>query len=405
MVVGSVAILGSTGSIGTQTLDVIRRESARLSVVALAAGRNLDLLIRQILEFRPLAVSVESEESAANLRAQLAELSLPSIPEIGWGAEGLRLVATHPAAHTVVAALTGFAALEPVLAAIAAEKHIAIANKECLVAAGGLIRAALSRSRSMVVPVDSEHSSIFQCLRRRGLDGEVTRVVLTASGGPFLHASNEQLEAVTPDQAIKHPRWKMGAKISVDSATLMNKGLEVIEAAVLFELPPERIEVLIHPESIVHGLVEYGEGSVIAAMFETDMRVPIAFALQYLHSSDPRHRPGDVTFRSGVVGLDLARRGTLSFSKPDLQRFPALGLAYDALAQGGLSPTVLNAANEVAVDAFLSEKIGFLGIARVVAKTLSDFPNQPLEGIDSILQADAWGREVASNYLSGFALR
>ena len=403
MTIGSIAILGSTGSIGTQTLAVVREERTPIPVVALAAGKNIDLLIEQIVEFRPFTVSVENSDAAERLRSELSARGLT--PKILFGDEGVCEVATHRDAHTVVAAMTGFAALNPVLAAIAAGKHIAVANKECLVAGGELIRAALKRSSSAIVPVDSEHSSIFQCLRRRGLDSPVRRIILTASGGPFLKATPAELAAVTPAQAIKHPRWKMGAKISVDSATLMNKGLEVIEAAVLFSLPGEQIEVLIHPESVIHGLVEYGEGSVIAALFETDMRVPIAFALQYLRSEDPNRAPGAATYRSGVAPLDLAKRGSLTFATPDLSRFPALGLAYKALQMGGLAPAVLNAANEVAVAAFLSEQIGFLAIPDLVAKTLSDFPNQPLVGIDSILGADSWGRERASKYLADFALR
>lgn len=393
----ALAVLGSTGSIGTQTLDVVRRNPGCYTVPVLTAGKNLALLEQQIAELKPLFVAVCDAEDAAAIRPRL-----PRGTELGVGEEGMRAAAVHPAADTVVAAIMGYAALHPVLAAIEAGKNIALANKECLVAAGPLVREALARSSATVVPVDSEHSSIFQCLLRRGRSERIERITLTASGGPFLRTPAAELAAVTPEQAVNHPRWRMGAKISVDSATLMNKGLEVIEAAMLFDLPGERIDVLVHPESLVHGFVEYGDGAVLAALFEPDMRVPIAYALSYLRA--PRlgtaaDGPAG-TMSSGVTPLALARRGAIHFEQPDHEKFPLLQLAYAALRSGGTAPTVLNAANEIAVSAFLDRQIRFTDIPLVVGETLQSYPGNHLRTIADIVEADSLARRAASEWIS-----
>ncbi|MCB0324319.1 MAG: 1-deoxy-D-xylulose-5-phosphate reductoisomerase [Bdellovibrionales bacterium] len=403
--IGNLAILGATGSVGTQALSVVRENPGAYSVQVLTARRNLELLIEQAKEFRPALIGVADAASADVVRAALG-----GAVDIAIGEEGLETAAVHPSVHTVLCAVVGFAGLRPTLAAIKANKHIALANKESLVAGGDLVNRALEKSTSAIVPVDSEHSSVFQCLLSRTCQGQPRRIILTASGGPFLDLSREEVYHAPPERAVRHPRWNMGPKISVDSASLMNKGLEVIEAAKLFNLPGERIEVLIHPETIVHGLAEYDDGTMLAALYQTDMRVPIAFALSYLRSDDPKQRPGTQVTASGASFLDLAKQGSLHFRAPDTERFPALALCYEALDRGGDMPTVLNAANEIAVESYLgvcsSSAICFGQISEVVARVMAR-REQPkaLESVNDIVRADAWAREQASNVIAELAVR
>jgi len=379
-----LCILGSTGSIGTQTLDVVRANRGEFGVHSLAAGTNVELLAAQAEEFTPELIVVRDSEVADALRARLKK----AIP-IEIGREGCEKAAASAESDIVIAAVVGFEGLFAVHAAVKAGKKIALANKESLVAAGTLLLEEAARTGAKIAPIDSEHSSIYQCLLRRGQPERVRRIVLTASGGPFWRSSAEELRNVKPEDAVKHPTWAMGAKISVDSATLMNKGLEVIEAAVLFDLPARQIEVLIHPESVVHGMVEYDEGTMLAALFVTDMRVPIAYALKALAG-------GDAIVASGVSFLDLAKREKLSFYEPDLKRFPALGLAYDALNAGGLMPAVLNAANEVAVYSFLRNEIDYCSIPFVTETVMRGFENKKAQRIEDVVRTDTAAREAAS---------
>lgn len=375
-----VAILGSTGSIGTNTLDVIRSAPGRFRVSALAAGGNLDLLESQVREFSPPLVSVRGPEEARRLKPMLK-----GAPEILWGVEGLLAAAVSPARDgIVVAAIPGIRTLRPVLAAIASGRAVALASKEVLVAAGDLVMAAAREKGTAILPVDSEHSGIFQCLR--GVEtARVARIILTASGGPFLTAPRERLKTVTPEEAVAHPRWKMGRKVSLDSATLMNKGLEVIEAGHLFGLPVERIEVAVHPQSLVHALVELVDGAQIAQLAKPDMRLPIAYALNFPERIPPAYG-----------ALDIREAGTLTFSRPDLERFPCLGLAYRAGREGGTLPAVLNAANEEAGEAFLGGRIGFLDIPFVVEGAMSRHrPVSPVRTLEDVVKADAAARRVA----------
>jgi 1-deoxy-D-xylulose-5-phosphate reductoisomerase len=380
-----VSVLGSTGSIGRNVLEVIRRFPDRFRVAALSAGNNARELKSQVMEFRPRLVSLVSRELAASLESELpAEFA----GRIHWGAEGIERVATVDEADMVVSAVVGAAGLLPTLKAINAGKDIGLANKETLVMAGNLVMSEVRRHGVRLLPIDSEHSAIFQALEA-GRREDVGRIILTASGGPFREKRSEELRCVTPDQALDHPNWEMGRKISIDSATLMNKGLEVIEARWLFDMEPARIGVVVHPQSIVHSLVEFIDGSVVAQLGIPDMKIPIAYALSY------PERLG-----LGLSRLSLSQCGSLSFEKPDHDRFPALRLAYGALEEGGVKPAVLNAANEVAVDAFLNGAIPFLAIAKVVAETL----DRPWEGdgleLDTILQADAQARRTASDLIA-----
>ena len=384
---GELAVLGSTGSIGTQTLDVVRRSAGKYRVRTLAAHSNVELLVAQIKEFKPEFVAVACSEAGAEVKHRVVGEDV----EVSFSEDACVRAATHSEVHSVVAAMVGFAAFEPVYEAIKAGKHIAQANKEVLVAAGHLLKTALNKSSSLLVPVDSEHNAIFQCLLARG-SSALKRVILTASGGPFLNYTIDQLRAVTAEDAIKHPRWNMGKKNSIDSASLMNKGLEVIEASVLFDLNPEQIEVIVHPQSIVHGMVEYEEGSMFALLYEPDMRVPISFALSYLYSEGR-----DVgAIQSGVSPIDFSKTQSLEFLPPDLERFPGLALCYEALRIGAAAPTVLNAANEVAVEAFSSGNIGFCDMSSLVAQVMSSYQIQPVETIEDIISADAWARDSAS---------
>ncbi|MDI3280695.1 MAG: 1-deoxy-D-xylulose-5-phosphate reductoisomerase [Bacillota bacterium] len=374
-----IAVLGSTGSIGRQTLEVVAAHPERLQVVALAARRNVRLLEEQVRTFRPSRVALQDKAAAAELRTRLSDLEV----QVLAGEEGLEEVARGPA-DQVVSALVGAAGLAPTLAALRAGISVALANKESLVMAGGLIKREAERSGAGIIPVDSEHSAIWQSLRGEPRE-HVRKLILTASGGPFLRTPPEAMARVRPQEALRHPRWEMGAKITVDSATLMNKGLEVIEAHWLFDQPFERIEVLIHPESIVHSLVEMIDGSVLAQLGRPDMRLPIQYALSYPERWEGRVQPR----------LDLAAVGALHFEVPDAERFPCLRLAYQAGRLGGTAPAVLNAANEVAVHAFLEERIPFLAIPRVVEHCLERHEVEAAPELEGILGADEWARREA----------
>ncbi len=377
-----VAVLGSTGSIGVQTLEVVGAFADRFEVTALAAGRNVAVLAEQVRRFRPKLVSVADAEGARVLEERLG----PGMVEIAVGEDGLDAVATHPS-DVVVAGLVGAVGLRPVLAAIRAGRDVALANKEVLVMAGALVRRELREQGVALLPVDSEHSAIFQALQGQRRE-DVARIVLTASGGPFRTWSAERIAGASVKEALAHPNWDMGPKITVDSAGLMNKGLEVIEARWLFDMPPERVDVLVHPQSIVHSLVELVDGSLLAQLGLPDMSGPIALALSFperLPLPGPR--------------LDLAAVGRLDFERPDLQRFPALGLAYAALGGGEAAPAVLNAANEVAVEAFLEGRVAFPAIAEACARVLEAFAGRdaggPIDDLGPILEADAWARRAA----------
>ncbi|MBE0596526.1 MAG: 1-deoxy-D-xylulose-5-phosphate reductoisomerase [Desulfuromonadales bacterium] len=375
----NLAILGSTGSIGVSTLELVADHPDRFQVTTLTAGNNLARLEQQIHQFKPRTVAVLTAEDARRLRSQIG----PGGPDVLYGIEGMIACATAAEVDMVVSAIVGAAGLVPTMAAIEAGKDIALANKETLVIAGSLVMEAVARRGVRLHPVDSEHSAIFQSLQghRRG---DVRRLILTASGGPFRDRALSELRQVTPADALAHPNWQMGRKISIDSATMMNKGLEVIEARWLFDLPAEQIAVHIHPQSIVHSMVEYIDGSVIAQMGIPDMKTPIAYALSY---------PERLALN--LPPLDLCALGNLTFSPPDLQRFACLALAYEALRLGGTAPAVLNAANEVAVAAFLAGEIDFLHIPEVIRATLDQHSVQPLGQIDEVLRVDRWARGQA----------
>ena len=382
----NISLLGSTGSIGASTLDVVASHPTEFAVSALGGGRNINLLKEQIERFRPRVAAVIDEEHAVELRGILKN----SDTLILYGVEGYREAASVTDAHIVVSAIVGAAGLIPTLDAIDAGKDIALANKETLVMAGGIVLRRAAARGVRVIPIDSEHSAIFQCLQ--GSDPRsVRRIILTASGGPFLHAAREEMEAARPVQALKHPNWKMGRKISVDSATMMNKGLEVIEASWLFGLPVTEIDVLVHPQSIVHSLVEYRDGSVIAQLGEPDMRIPIAYALSWPQRLN----------RTGGTPLDLAAAGELTFLKPDFERFPALELSFRAAKAGGTLPAVLNAANEIGVTAFLEEQIGFYDISGIVEKVFARHDRKEEPSLAEILEADRWARVEALNIVEG----
>ena len=377
-----LTILGSTGSIGTQTLDIVRRNPARYRAACLTTNSNIELLARQIEEFHPDAVVVRDEPSAAKLRALCGE-----DVRVLEGEDALAEVASAPDIDVVMSALVGFAGLAPTIAAIRAGKRVALANKETLVVAGELINALLKQYNATLIPVDSEHSAIFQCLVGEPA-GSIERIVLTASGGPFRELPAEQFGEVTLERALKHPNWSMGPKITIDSATLMNKGLEVIEARWLFDLPLEKVGVVVHPQSIVHSMVEFIDGSVKAQLGMPDMRVPIQYALAY-----PERIAND------FERLSLAKIGTLTFQEPDAGRFPCLRLAYEALERMGTAPAALNAANEVAVAAFLEKRIGFADIPRLIERALGESAIQDDPSLDNILAADKRTREAVRSYL------
>jgi 1-deoxy-D-xylulose-5-phosphate reductoisomerase len=382
----SIAILGSTGSIGCNTLKVAEH-LGDVKVVAMASGRNVELFAEQVARYKPELVSCLDEECAGEFRAALLKTSVDFIPQILHGEEGLVAVATHPSADMVVSATVGAVGFVPTLRAIEAGKRIALANKETLVMAGELMTAAAEKSGAEIIPVDSEHNAIHQCLRGEKMD-EVHRLILTASGGPFRSSSREEISNSTVDQALNHPNWSMGRKITIDSATLMNKGLEVIEARWLFGFDADRISVIVHPQSVIHSMVELVDGSVIAQMGVTDMRHPIQYALTF-----PERQAGS------LHSLDLTTMSDLTFERPDLEKFPCLALAYAALRAGGTMPTVLNAANEVAVEAFLEERIGFYDIPRVIESVMSGHDVTPADSLSTILSADSEARVAAEGLL------
>ena len=383
-VVKNLAILGSTGSIGQSTLAVVKEHPREFRVVALAAGRNVELLAGQIWDFQPTLVSVQDGEAADRLGKLLPS---GNNLQILTGPQGAAAVATAAGVDLVVSAMVGAAGLEPTLAAIQAGIPVALANKETLVAAGSLVMAAAKAKGVALLPVDSEHSALMQAMEGQRRE-DVKKLWLTASGGPFRAWPAEKLAAVTPEQALRHPNWNMGAKITIDSATMMNKALEVIEAGVLFGLPVDRIGVYIHPQSIIHSLVEYVDGSVLAQLGVPDMRLPIAYALAH-----PRRLP-----LSGP-SLNLNQIAQLTFEEPDLERFPSLRLGYDAARAGGTMPAVLNAANEVAVAAFLQKRLSFLGIPRVVEETMKAHTPRPIQDLAHVLGVNRWAREHAQHLI------
>lgn len=376
----TIALLGSTGSIGVSTLALVREFPERFRVHGMVAGRNLARLAKQVKEFKPACVAIQREEDVPRLRKLLGGAKV----EILWGEAGASAVATASEVDIVVAAIVGGAGLMPSLKGLLAGKEIALANKEALVMAGEIFVNAAREKGVRLLPVDSEHSAIFQCLQGNQR-AEVDKLILTASGGPFLHTPFNRLAKVTVEQALKHPNWKMGPKITIDSATMMNKGLEVIEARWEFDMNPADIEVVIHPQSVVHSMVRYQDGSIIAQLGIADMRIPIAYALSFPHRLKGSWRP-----------LDLTGAGTLDFLPVEKRRFPALSLAYDALREGGTMSTVLNAANEEAVAAFLQRRIGFRDIHRIIDKTMQRYANRPARDVNEILEIDRWARAQAS---------
>jgi 1-deoxy-D-xylulose-5-phosphate reductoisomerase len=373
----NLAIFGATGSIGASTLDVVARHPGRYRVFALTANGSAEPLLELCRRHRPRYAVLSGVQENRDLKDRFASVGV----ELLFGSAALEFVAEHRETQIVMAAIVGAAGLPSTLAAVRAGKRVLLANKEALVMAGPLVMRAARESGAQILPVDSEHNAVFQCFFEKKF---IRKIMLTASGGPFRVVPVENLTAVTPEQACAHPNWVMGRKISVDSATMMNKGLEVIEARWLFDLAPERIEVLIHPQSIVHSLVEYADGSVIAQLSNPDMRVPIAHALGYPDRMD-----------SGAQPLDLCLVKNLSFERPDARRFPCLGLAYAALRTGGTAPAVLNAANEIAVAAFLAGRLAFTGIAGVIADTLEAVPSRPAEDLAAVMSADQQARRAA----------
>lgn len=381
-----IAILGSTGSIGVNALDVIRTHASNYEVVALAAGRNTALLREQIREFKPRLAAVIDEDHSLRLKEECGSLDGTSVR---FGAEGYREVAAMGSADMVISAMVGSAGLVPTLEAINAGKDIALANKETMVMAGSLVVDMAREKGVAILPVDSEHSAIFQCLVGHRKE-DIRKIILTASGGPFLNWSMEQLKSAGPAQALKHPNWEMGKKITIDSASMMNKGLEVIEARWLFDVDYDNIEIQIHPQSIIHSMVEYIDGSVVAQLGWPDMRIPIAYALSYperLRSSEPR--------------LDLLKVGTLEFRKPDYEKFPNLRLAFEAGRAGGTMPAVLNAANEMAVDSFLAEILTFTEMSEVIKRTVAGHRLKSSPAVADILDADRWARGEAKKIIEG----
>ena len=388
----SITILGATGSIGVSTLDVLARHPEKYKVFALTAHGRVEELAAQCEQFRPAHAVVGSAEAAQRLSRLLREKGLRT--EVAYGEEALCAVASSPNTDTVMAAIVGAAGLAPALAAARAGKKILLANKEALVMSGQLFMDAVGENGATLLPIDSEHNAIFQSLpqsyARAPRGAGVAKILLTASGGPFLAHAVDTLEAVTPDQACKHPNWVMGRKISVDSATMMNKGLEVIEAHWLFGAPASQIEVVIHPQSVIHSMVSYVDGSVIAQLGNPDMRTPIAHALAFPERIE-----------SGVAQLDLTAIGTLQFEKPDYQRFPCLALAFEALEAGGTAPALLNAANEVAVQAFLEHRIGFRDIDRVIARVMHENDHGAASSIGAVMAQDARARSAAEAIVAG----
>jgi len=386
----AITVLGATGSIGVSTLDVIARHPDKYSVFALTAHRQIEKLAGQCLQFKPTYAVVADDGAAVALHALLSAQG--SATEVLFGREALCAVSSAEGVDTVMAAIVGAAGLEPTLAAVRAGKKILLANKEALVMAGGLFMQAVAASGSVLLPIDSEHNAIFQCLPSdfKNTDkGGVKKLLLSASGGPFRGRTLEQMRAVTPDQACAHPNWSMGRKISVDSATLMNKGLELIEACWLFNVAASQVEVVVHPQSIIHSLVQYIDGSVLAQLGNPDMRTPIAHALAW---------PSRI--ESGVADLDLFSIAQLNFEKPDLTSFPCLAVASAAAREGRDAAAILNAANEIAVQAFLDERIGFTQIAEVVSHTLNSLALTEPDSLEAVQESDRRGRAVSSDYIT-----
>jgi 1-deoxy-D-xylulose-5-phosphate reductoisomerase len=379
--VKNIAILGSTGSIGTQCLEIARLHPDRLRVRALTGGRNVALLVEQSLEFRPDLVVIADESKFGELREALGGRGI----RLASGPEGLLEAATLEAADTIVAAIVGYAGLESTLAAVKCGKQIALANKETLVVAGHLVRQEAMRAGAVIIPIDSEHSAIFQCLVGEP-EGSVEKLLITASGGPFRTLAIEEFGDITTARALNHPNWSMGAKITIDSATMMNKGLEVIEARWMFNLPEESIQVVVHPESVVHSMVLFVDGSTKAQVGVPDMRVPIQYALSY-----PQR------WRAGHPRIDWAQQSVLHFEPPDTERFPCLRLAYEALKLGGTAPTILNAANEVAVARFLSGQIAFTGIPGIIEKSVNVLATEE-EDLEALREADIMARSLAEEH-------
>ncbi|HEX7803030.1 MAG TPA: 1-deoxy-D-xylulose-5-phosphate reductoisomerase [Pseudoxanthomonas sp.] len=386
----AIAVLGATGSIGASALDVIARHPDRLRASVLSAGTQVDALLALCVRHRPAHAVIADPSRFAALRDGLREAGLDTQAHAGGTA--LDALVSGDACDTVIAAIVGAAGLGSTLAAARAGKRLLLANKESLVLAGELLMAAANGANAEIIPIDSEHNAVFQCLRSRQTQGDVRRIVLTASGGPFRGRSRDSLASVTREQAVAHPKWSMGPKISVDSATLMNKGLELIEAHHLFDMPGEKLGVLVHPQSLVHSLVEFVDGSTLAQLGLPDMRTSLAVGLGW-----PQR------IESGVAGLDLLSQGRLDFEGPDTDAFPCLRLAWQALEAGGSAPAVLNAANEVAVSAFLQGRIGFLAIPALVEETLARLPAAPAESLEALLATDAQARRLTEHAVSQLA--
>jgi 1-deoxy-D-xylulose-5-phosphate reductoisomerase len=382
-----ITLLGSTGSIGRSTLDVVRQNRHRFEIFALIAGRNLDLLVDQIREFQPHAVAVSRTSDVDKLAGMLREAGL-KVPFLTSGDDSYAALTTAPECDFVMSAIVGVAGLHATYEAVKCGKRIGLANKETLVAAGSLVMAAVTAHGTELIPVDSEHNGAHQCLRA-GRREDATKLILTASGGPFRTTPREDLEAVEPNQALNHPTWQMGPRITIDSATLMNKGFEVIEACWLFGFPPSQVEVVVHPQSTVHAMVEYNDGSVIAQVCATDMRMPIQYAMTYPERSS-----------APVPRLDWSLARNWEFHAPDFEKFPLLRLAYEAQETGGTAGCTLNAADEVAVEAFLQGEISFPGIARVVEKTMERVPARRAASIAEVLESDRHSREVARSIVA-----
>ncbi len=389
-----ICILGATGSIGVSTLDVVARHSNLYKVIALTANTNIDTLFQQCLEHRPEVVVVVNEAKAQVFEEQLKNTPIANIKVLS-GAKALEKVATLDNVDSVMAAIVGAAGLLPSLAAAKAGKTILLANKEALVMSGAIFMQAVADSGAQLLPIDSEHNAIFQCMPagyKTGMQAkQARRILLTASGGPFRETPVEQLVNVTPAQAVAHPNWDMGRKISVDSATMMNKGLEMIEACILFNMTPDQIQVVIHPQSVIHSMVDYVDGTVLAEMGNPDMRIPIAYSMAWPDRFD-----------SGVEPLNIFDVGRMDFQEPDLERFPCLRLAYEAIAAGGIMPTVLNAANEIAVEAFLNEAVRFTDIPVIIEQCMKQFEAKVADTLEIILEADQQARLVSSQIIAEF---
>jgi len=387
-----ISILGATGSVGVSTLDVIERHADSFSVAALTTNENIDLLYEQCVKFNPPLAVVANDSLVDDFSAKFVGGAYK--PEIAKGSEGLKLAASFSETDSVMAAIVGAAGLPPTLAAAHAGKNIMLANKEALVMSGDLLMKVVNKNNAQLLPIDSEHNAVFQCLPMNDEKCEIEKIILTASGGPFLTKSLDEFEDITPEQACAHPNWEMGKKISVDSATMMNKGLELIEACKLFNVNVRDVEIVIHPQSIVHSLVAYPDGSMLAHMAYPDMRVPIAHALAW---------PQRIS--SGVDMLDVTKMGALEFTKPDYDRFPCLQLAYDALGAEQSATTALNAANEVAVSSFLSKQIRFTDISSVIDATLQDIEHVKVDELDVIFEKDQQARNCAKNFIRDSLVR